>query len=248
MATATLFPQPERSRGEEHTRSLLLVSRGSFSVQVRTLEAEVASLSGTDLSELDTAGNLLQAVLSLKSEVIGRHAEAKKQAYEAHQSACRDEHADLDPVVALEQKVKRLLAALETKRRQANEAAGRAEREFAERAAAEMQEQLIEAAEKSGASEADIARLCQVPLSVPLPASTVTAAQPKGISASEKFLVEVTDLKALARAVAGGQAPAEVIQPNLSVLKAMAKALKGNLHLPGVSIQRDLSISGRKRQ
>ena len=85
-----------------------------------------------------------------------------------------------------------------------------------------------------------------MPISVPVAQPATAMEQPKGFSTSDQFQVEVTDLKALAQAVAESKAPVEVLQPNLKVLTAMAKALKGNLQLPGVSIIRNLSVSGRK--
>ncbi len=182
----------------------------------------------------------------MKRDVVSHHAGPKASAYEAHQAACKAEHDELDPVIALEKKIKNIIAVLESKRRIEEEEAKRAACHTAEQAAAELQEQLIEAAERSGASPAEIASLCHMPVAIPVAQPATAIEQPKGFSTSDQFQVEVTDLKALAQAVLEGKAPIEVLQPNLKVLTAMAKTLKGNLHLPGVSITRNLSVSGRK--
>lgn len=248
MATQTLFPQhePEQTASTEQGRSLYLVNRVPFSAQTKLLETQLASVSATNLEDLPLASDLLQSVLSLKGAIVRHHVEAKQQAYEAHQAACRAEHDDLDPVVTLEEKLKDIIAALELMRRKEQEEAERAGRRVAEQAVAELQEQLIEAAERSGAPSAEIASLCQMPLSVPVSAPARVMERPKGFSTTDQFLIEVTDVKALAQAVLDDKAPAEVIQPNIKVLTGMAKALKGNLQLPGVSITRKVSISGRK--
>jgi hypothetical protein len=248
MATRTLFPQPEPepTLSTEQTCSLHLVCPIPFSAQTKSLETRLASVSATNLEDLPAASDLLQSVLSLKAAIVRHQAEPKQQAYEAHQAACRAEHDDLDPVIALEEKLKSIIGALELERRRQQEEAQRADRRATEQAAAELQEELIEAAEKSGVSSTEIASLCQMSMSVPVPAPVRVLERPKGFSTTDQFLVEVTDVKTLAQAVLDGKAPAEVIQANLKVLTGMAKALKGNLQLPGVSIIRKVSISGRR--
>ncbi len=130
MATQTLFPQhePEQTASTEQSRSLYLVNRAPFSAQTKSLETQLASVSATNLEDLPLASDLLQSVLSLKGTIVRHHAEAKQQAYEAHQAACRAEHDDLDPIVALEEKLKSIIGALELKRRKEQEEAKRAER------------------------------------------------------------------------------------------------------------------------
>lgn len=242
MATATPFPQLE----SEPAPALRLVTPESFSTRTESLAVRVRSVCSTNLNDFPVASELLESVLSLKSAVVKHHAEAKQEAYETHQNACRAEHADLDPVLALEKQVKQIIAALETKRKQLEREADLAARRAAEQASAEMQEQLIEAAEQSGASPAEIAALCQ--MAVPVPVATPTAAveRPKGFTAADDFLVEVTDFEAFARDVVSGKGPLELLQPNLPLLKALTKASKGNLPLAGIKITRTLSVSGRK--
>jgi hypothetical protein len=234
---ATLFPQHD---------SLHLVTPSAFAARTAALKARADSLSTGDLAELQVVSDLLESVLALKRDVVSHHASPKARAYEAHQAACKAEHDELNPVLALERRIKSVIAALETKRRKEQEEAEQAARHTAEQASAELQEQLIETAERSGASPAEIAALCHMPVSVPVAQPARWIEQPKGFSASDQFQVEVTDFKALAHAVLEGKAPIQVLQPNLKVLTAMAKALKGNLQLPGVSITRNLSVSGRK--
>jgi hypothetical protein len=200
---------------------LHLVAPAPFASRPAALAARIDSVSTTDLADLPVASGLLQSVLDVK-------------------------HDELDPVVALEKKIKNIVAVLDTKRQTEQQEAEQAARCAAEQATAELQEQLIEAAEQSGASSAEIASLCHMPISVPVAQPAPAMERPQGFSTSDQFLVEVTDLKALAQAVLESKAPVEVLQPNLKVLSAMAKALKGNLQLPGVSITRNLSVSGRK--
>lgn len=241
MMTAPLFPQPEIEKSSLH-----IVKPNPFLVQTKALEAQLASVSGEELEDLPAASGLLEAVLELKTAIAQHHAEPKKRAYEAHQKACEEERADLHPVVTLEKKVKAIIAALELKRRRQQEEVEREARRAAEQAAAEIQEQIIEDAEQAGASSHEIASLCTVPIYVPIPEPACAVERPKGYSTSDQFGVEVTDLKALAQAALDGKAPIEVLQPNIKMLTVMAKALKGNLQIPGVSVTRTTLVSGRR--
>jgi len=242
MAAITPFPQPET----EQARSPRLVSPTPFLARAESLAVRVASVSSNNLDDLPAASDLLDSVLSLKAAIVKHHAEAKQKAYEAHQSACRAEHLDLDPVLVLEKTVKRIIGVLETKRRQLEQDAVFAARRVAEQAAAELQEQLIEAAEQSGASSDEIASLCQMAMPVPVGQPIPAVERPQGFAASDGFLVEVTDLETFARDVLAGRGPIQLLQPNLPLLKTMVKAAKGNLQLAGVTITRSLSVSGRK--
>lgn len=55
-----------------------------------------------------------------------------------------------------------------------------------------------------------------------------------GVSYRVTWSAEVTDLLALVQAVAAGQVPLKVLQPDSTVLNTMARALKESLALPGV--------------
>ncbi|MGH9437126.1 MAG: hypothetical protein ACRD22_04330 [Terriglobia bacterium] len=244
-----LFPQPEceSSITTAPVRSLQLAGWVSFPSQTKVLETRFDALSTSRLEDLPIASELLASVLSLKAAIVAYHAPDKKRAKEAHERTCQAEHADLDPVVCLEKQIKRIIAALELKRRQEKEEADRAARHAAEEAAAVLQQQIAGAAEQSGASPEAIASLSAMPMPVPVAQQAPEIERPKGFSTGDQFEVEVTDIQALARAVIEGRAPVEVLQPNLKVLGAMAKALKGNLQIPGVRITKSISVSGRKR-
>jgi len=56
----------------------------------------------------------------------------------------------------------------------------------------------------------------------------------EGVSYRVTWDAEVTDLLALVQAVAAGQVPLKVLQPDMTVLRGMATALKDSLVLPGV--------------
>lgn len=62
----------------------------------------------------------------------------------------------------------------------------------------------------------------------------------------ENWQVEVTDFALLVKVVAQGSVDVDVLQPNMTVLKARAKAMKANLVLPGVRVWDEGSIGFRR--
>jgi hypothetical protein len=210
-----------------------------------SLTEEVRKVFIVDQASYDAAGRALQAVIAMRNEIIGHHAEPKRKAHEAHKAICDAEARLLRPVQELEKTLKAAIARYELEQDRKRETEERQATAQAERAALELQEQAIVAAELAGASSAEVAALCSAPLIVPQ-VETARAQRPDGIRASKTYCVDVTDLRALARAVAEGTAPEGVIEPNMKALNRMAVALKGALNVPGVKVQMKFIVSGRE--
>ena len=71
---------------------------------------------------------------------------------------------------------------------------------------------------------------------------------PKGISYVDLWSAEVIDLMELVKAVANGDVPMDVLQPNMARINQTAKALKDHLKWPGVKVNRTTSVraTGKK--
>lgn len=82
-------------------------------------------------------------------------------------------------------------------------------------------------------------------------ASTVVApvvpAQPKvsGVSTRENWKAEVTDLMALVKAVAAGDASLTLIQANTTEINKRARALKSEFSVPGIRVYAEQSLAAR---
>jgi hypothetical protein len=216
-----------------------------FKERTSALQQQVTSLSFTTVEDLGKANDLLASVLSLKDEIERYHEPIKRPLKEAHAGACKAEHEDLDPVVALEKRLKQGIAALDLKMRQLEAEAARAREQAAAEAGSAMQQQMIEAARQSGASEEVLTSLGAMQLLVPI-AEQDSFARPKGYSTRDQFEVEVIDILLLAQAVVAGRVQKEVLQGNIKLLAAMAKASNGDLEIPGVRITKKLSVTGRR--
>lgn len=70
---------------------------------------------------------------------------------------------------------------------------------------------------------------------------------PKGTSVRENWQVEVTDFERLVKAVLDGKVSTAVLEPNMTVLKAMAKSLKSTANIPGVRVWDEGSVSFRTK-
>lgn len=67
----------------------------------------------------------------------------------------------------------------------------------------------------------------------------------KGVAGRMYYTVEVTDMKALCRAVADGVVPAGVLQVNQGALDKMAQAMKGELIYPGCTVKSEKKLAVR---
>ena len=220
-------------------------ARSTFKQRTSALDEQIQALSFTNVEDLSKANELLASVLSLKDDIERYHEPIKRPLKEAHAAACKHEHDDLDPVVALEKKLKQGIAALDVRLRQHETEAARVRPQAAAEAGSAMQQQMIEAARKSGASEEVLASLGAMEILVPV-VETESFARPKGYSTRDQFEIEVTDILLLARAVVAGSIQKEVLQANTKLLAAMAKASNGDLEIPGVRITKKVSVTGRK--
>lgn len=208
-------------------------------------QQQVTSLSFTTVEDLGKANDLLTSVLSLKDEIERYHEPIKRPLKEAHAAACQAEHEDLDPVVVLEKRLKQGIAALDLKIRQLEAEAARAREQAAAEAGSVMQRQMIDAARQSGASEEVLTSLGAMQVLVPI-AEPESFGRSKGYSTRDQFEVEVTDILLLAKAVVAGGVQKEVLQANMKLLAAMAKASNGDLEIPGVRVTKKLSVAGRR--
>ena len=222
-----------------------VTSPAGFQERTSAFQQQVTALSFTSVEDLEKANHLLTSVLSLKDEIERYHEPIKRPLKEAHAAACKAEHEDLDPVVVLEKRLKQGIAMLDLKVRQLEAEAARAREQAAAEAGAAMQQQMIEAARQSGASEEVLTSLGAMQVLVPI-AEPDSFARPKGYSTRDQFEVEVTDVLLLAKAVIAGRVQKEVLQANMKLLAAMAKASNGDLEIPGIRIQRKLSVAGRR--
>lgn len=79
------------------------------------------------------------------------------------------------------------------------------------------------------------------------PATVAAPAKLSGVSSRENWKAEVTDLMALIKAVAAGQASPDLLTANTTAINQRAKALKGEFKVPGIRVWPEQVISARAK-
>jgi hypothetical protein len=99
--------------------------------------------------------------------------------------------------------------------------------------------------ELAGADDDEISAMIEAPSTAVAAPVAPTYQKAAGISKRSNWKARVTDLKALAKAVAAGKVPVDYILPNQAKLDARAKADQSTMCVPGVVAYDDPSITGR---
>lgn len=103
-------------------------------------------------------------------------------------------------------------------------------RDAQQKAQAKLEERAASAREKGQDNKAD-AILANIP---PVPTVIAASAPPAGIGSRVTWHAEVTDMLALVRAVAAGQAPISYLEANTVALNAAARSMKDTMPVAGV--------------
>ncbi len=145
--------------------------------------------------------------------------------------------------------------------REALEAKAKAAEEAALKEAEELQRKANEAAQKGNAEEAQkIAEQAQLAFqtgqaqanviaqeasAMNAPVAVAAPAKVVGISTREVWKAEVTDKEALIKYIAANPACLNLVDINTSAVNQMAKAMKGNLNIPGLRAYSEKSVAAR---
>jgi hypothetical protein len=130
-------------------------------------------------------------------------------------------------------------------RRETNERAARQEQTRARGAGAAADkaetkaERIVERGEERAQAQETIAATAVAPV--------IRRAPPRarGVATMQLWKAEVTDLSALVKAIAKGEAPLSLIQPNLTVINAQARSLRSDFRAPGVRVWQERNVSAQ---
>ena len=191
------------------------------------------------------AGELLKMAKQRQKSVEEHFGPPKQAAYDAYKKVSELYNKAADPLKAIERVLKPRIAAYKIKMDQVADEARRKAQEEALKAAEEERLAQARHLELQGKKEAATAIL-DVPVVVP---QVHVEAAPKldGISTRQNWSAEVTDLKALCKAIGSGKVEIEYVEPNFKVLNSRAKSLKSNAFnkIPGVEAVSKPVVSSR---
>jgi hypothetical protein len=185
------------------------------------LVTQAEELQVVDQASFEAAARFRTGVLKWVDQITAQWAPAVKAAHEAHRATLKqrdDWCADYLRAAAI---------------------VGTALAEFEAKARAEVrrQEQALAKQAQAAAAEA------KGPVMVP----PVTATVPKadGLGFRDQWSAHVTDLMKLVRAVAAGEQPLALLEPNMTALNGLARSLKDEMKVPGVEA-RDARVPVRQ--
>lgn len=206
---------------------------------------EAHALEIRDQTTFEYGAAFLVKVGDLKKAIVAGCDPVKRAAKAAHTAACDQERELLAPVLEAEGVVKGVLGDYQREQARKEREAREAEAEERRKADAEAkrlaeEEQLRTATELEEAGLPDAAErvLAQpppvVPQAPPPPPRTVAKGAARGVATKKKAHVEVEDLNALIQAVASGEGAANLLQPNMVAIRALARAQGDAFRMPGV--------------
>lgn len=194
---------------------------------------QVMDLFRQPLELLDQAEGLLKrSMLTYQSEQDRIRREEQRKLEEA----AAKERARLAAEAAAAEAAARAKA--EEQRRKAEEAAAAGKAEQAAKLLAKA-----DATEQAGTEKAQILQTTAAVISAPIPVAEAPAAT--GISTRGVWKAEVSDLMALVKAVAAGDAPVTLLQANTTAINQTAKALKSAMNYPGIRVWQEQTLAAR---
>jgi TolA-binding protein len=200
-----------------------------------------------DQVSLTAANQVFLDIKGLRKKIEDTFSPIISAAHRTHQEAIAQRKKIEEPLIVAEKYLNGQVTAyhqeIEKKRREEEEVARqKAIVEEMARRKAEEEARIAQAAEleAAGATEEAEALITetvednQKPLEVYVPPPATPKVELEGATVKTYWQAEVTDLRALCRAVADGKAAIACVEPNMTVLNAQARALKKEMAIPGV--------------
>lgn len=194
------------------------------------------------------AGEWLHAIAQLRKAAEDHHRPVIQKAHEAHKEALAALKRIDDPLARAESALRPKIAGYADRIRREEEAERRRVEEEARRAQEAEAEARIEEAEQQGATPEEVAAIVAAAEAAP---AVIVAPSPKpqpiapGVGTAERWTAQVTDIKALCRAIADGTVSTEFVVPNATALNQMARSQKQTFNVPGCRAVRELGITRR---
>lgn len=208
----------------------------------------VTAMRVTDQESYNAAAEFLQAIKLRQKKVTEFFGAMKTSAYAAWKEICARETQAGAPLAEAERHLKTEISRWTVDQERIRREAEHRERERIENEQLAALERDIEAAEREGATDQEIAAICEMPMPVAAPPPPVPAfTRATGVTTRQTYKAEVTDLKLLCGAIARGEVPAGYVVPNMTALNARARADGMLLAIPGVRVVVEAGVAVRTK-
>ena len=218
----------------EASRVLLSPEAEEVSTRALTIPEQANAVKIVDPDSYVKASGLWQDIRALRKQVSDTFTPIIQKAHAAHREAL-DRKAAVDaPLEVAEKTVKKAMNAWDEEQERIRQAEQRRLQEEARKREEEARLQAAIEAEKEGAKE-EAEEILNKPVYVPPIIVEKQTPKPQGGPVFRTvWKHQVTDLMALVKAVAAGQAPLAAIQANDVFLGQQARSLKEAMRYPGV--------------
>jgi len=188
----------------------------------------------TDAETYTAAGEMWKVIGDMMKEVSDTFDPIIAAAHTSHKKALEQKAKYFKPLDDARRNVKKLMSDYDLEQERIRREEQRRLEEEARKREEERRLQEALNAEAAGDNEEAEAILDEPVRVAPVIVQRSTPKMTGGPVYREVWSAEVTDIKALCRAVANGQASPECVMGNMPTLNRMATALKATLNIPGV--------------
>jgi len=210
---------------------------------------QAQSVRVTNQETLEQANDILGAIKKMHKEVVAEFDPKVKAAHAAHKAAVAHMKKYTTPLEAAEKAIKcdmqRYVTEQEEKESKERERAQREAEEKERKRIADLEAKEQKARESGDEAKAE--KLAAKKEDVSYAPKTVAPKVNKvdGLSFKEVWTADVTDMRALIKAVADGIAPIAILEVNKSNLSRHAKLVQNTQDIPGVKIYCKKEIAKR---
>jgi hypothetical protein len=187
----------------------------------------------TDQETYNGAATVLVEIVAIRKQVQAHHKPIKEATNKAHKTAVAAEKKLLDPLTEAEGYIRKAIGAWDYEQERLRQEEQKRLEAIQRQADEDARLALAQEAEENGAEAETVDEILATPVVMPTAVAKPTFQHASGISTRQNWKAEVVDMKALCRAVASGQASAELVQPNMVALNRMAKAMRTTFNIPG---------------
>ena len=203
----------------------------------------------TDQLSYDYACELLQeTIIPFRKRWSAYWEPLKSSAYRSYKAILDKFKEGDDPAETAERAVKAEIRKWDDAQERIRAELQRKAQEEAEKAAEEERLQAAIVAEESGASDAEVQAIVEVPIAAVAPPVERTYTRATGVSKRENWKAVVKDFHALVKAAAKDKSLLAYLEANQSALNARAKADRQTLNIPGVVPWNDAVVSARENE
>lgn len=197
----------------------------------------------------DQAARHLSGVLALRKTAEEHHRPTIQAAHDTWKKALAMLRRIDEPLEKAEKLLRMKLGAWSEKVRLEAEAERRRLEAEQRRLQAEEAERVAAEAMKQGATEDEVEAVMDQVMMAPAPVIVHAPVSPavSGFYSRETWSAQVTDVKALCKAIADGTASVHFVEPNMTALNQMARAQKNTLNIAGVKAVRNVAIAQGRR-